>query len=229
MGHDFSSLPDWLPQFTAGYNKLATQNPTRVAPPPAGLSDLPIVEVPAQPVAAQPGVAPPAEAQTDSFAIIMSGDGGWAGLDQDVAAALSAKGIPVVGLDSLRYYWTARTPGGLAADTDRMIRYYLAHFGKQRVLLIGYSQGADVLPFAVNRLPEATRAHVALTAVMGMSEHALFEFHLSSWISDSDSGPATLPEMQSNSRRHVYPCYASTAPTRTTPCVRNSTRKNFMS
>jgi type IV secretory pathway VirJ component len=125
----------------------------------------------------------------------MSGDGGWAGLDQDVAAALSAKGIPVVGLDSLRYYWTARTPDGLAADTDRIIRYYLAHFHKQRVLLIGYSQGADVLPFAVNRLPETTRARVALTAVMGMSEHALFEFHVSSWISDSGSGPATLPEI----------------------------------
>jgi type IV secretory pathway VirJ component len=194
-GHDFASLPDWLPQFTAAYNKLATQNPTtRMAPPPTGLSDLPIVEVPARPTADQPGVAP-AAALTDSFAIIMSGDGGWAGLDQDVAAALGAKGIPVVGLDSLRYYWTARTPDGLAADTDRMIRHYLAHFGKQRVLLIGYSQGADVLPFAVNRLPEATRARVALVAVMGMSEHALFEFHLSSWISDSNSGPATLPEI----------------------------------
>jgi type IV secretory pathway VirJ component len=76
-----------------------------------------------------------------------------------------------------------------------MIRYYLPHFGKQRVLLIGYSQGADVLPFAVNRLPQATRARVALTAVMGMSEHALFEFHVSSWVSDSNSGPATLPEI----------------------------------
>jgi type IV secretory pathway VirJ component len=63
------------------------------------------------------------------------------------------------------------------------------------VLLIGYSQGADVLPFAVNRLPEATKSHVALTAILGMSEHALFEFHVSSWISDSNSGPATLPEV----------------------------------
>jgi type IV secretory pathway VirJ component len=179
-----------MPQFTAGYAKLATQNPTRLAAPPADLSDLPVIEI-----AAQPGAVPTATAPLDSFAIIMSGDGGWAGLDQDVAAALSAKGIPVVGLDSLRYYWTARTPDGVAADTDRLIRYYLGHFGKQRVLLIGYSQGADVLPFAVNRLPQATRARVALTAVMGMSEHALFEFHLSGWISDDNSGPATLPEI----------------------------------
>lgn len=188
-GHD--SEARWLRQLTAGYRSLSTHNPaTRIAPPPAGLSDLPVVEIAAQPVLAGTGATP-----ADVFAIIMSGDGGWAGLDQDVAAALSAKGIPVVGLDSLRYYWTPRTPAGLAADTDRMIRYYLAHFGKQRVLLIGYSQGADVLPFAVNRLPAATRAHVALTAVMGMSEHALFEFHLTSWVSDDKSGPATLPEI----------------------------------
>jgi type IV secretory pathway VirJ component len=208
VSHDLSSPHGWMPQYTAGFNSLAAQNKAaRAAPPPASLSDLPIVEVPAQPVAAQAATAPasaagpnaptpaPAAATSDVFAILMSGDGGWAGIDQAVAAALSARGIPVVGLDSLRYYWTARTPSGLASDTDRMIRYYLAHFGKQRVLLIGYSQGADVLPFAVNRLPEATRAHVALTAVMGMSEHALFEFHLSSWVSDSNSGPATLPEI----------------------------------
>jgi type IV secretory pathway VirJ component len=52
-----------------------------------------------------------------------------------------------------------------------------------------------VLPFAVNRLPDATKTSVALTAILGMSEHALFEFHVSSWISDDTSGPATLPEV----------------------------------
>jgi type IV secretory pathway VirJ component len=174
------------PAFSAAFAKLATPNPSlQVAPPPAALGGLPVIEV-----AAQPG-----SDSSDSFAILMSGDGGWAGLDQDIAAALSAKGIPVVGLDSLRYYWTPRTPDSLAADTDRIIRYYLARFGKKNVLLIGYSQGADVLPFAVNRLPQATRARVALTAILGMSEHALFEFHVSSWIADDNSGPPTLPEV----------------------------------
>jgi type IV secretory pathway VirJ component len=174
------------PSVTAAFSKLVAAGSTRgLAPPPAALGDLPVVEVPAQ-----ANTTP-----SNSFAIIMSGDGGWAGLDQDIAAALSAQGIPVVGLDSLRYYWTKRTPEGLAADTDKMIRYYLAHFGKKNVLLVGYSQGADVLPFAVNRLPQATRDLVALAAILGMSEHALFEFHVSNWISDDNSGPATLPEV----------------------------------
>ena len=190
VGHDFAATALWLPQFGAAYDKLAAGNLMAHAAPPAGLSDLPIIEIPAR---SAPGAAKPAAA--DSFAIFMSGDGGWAGLDQDVAGALAADGIPVVGLDSLRYYWNPRTPEGVAVDTDRMIRFYLAHFAKQRVLLLGYSQGADVLPFAVNRLPAASRAHVGLVALMGMSEHALFEFHLTSWVSDDNSGPATLPEI----------------------------------
>jgi type IV secretory pathway VirJ component len=169
----------------AAFAKLAAANLNRNVAPPTALGDLPVVEIPAKPE------APP----SDSFAIIMSGDGGWAGLDRDIAAALSAKGIFVVGLDSLRYYWTKRSPQGLAADTDKMIRYYLSHLSKKRVLLIGYSQGADVLPFAVNRLPAASKGAVSLIAILGMSEHALFEFHVSSWISDDNSGPETLPEV----------------------------------
>ncbi len=192
--------PAGLPQLFAATDELAAQNPAKPRPlPPAALGDLPVIYLPAQ-----PGVV-----QSDSFALIMSGDGGWAGLDEDVAAALTAKGIPVVGLDSLRYYWTPRTPDAVAADTDRIIRYYLAHLQKSRVLLIGYSQGADVLPFAVNRLPDATRARVALAAVMGMSEHALFEFHLTNWVKDDNSGPATMPEVNRISGMPVLCIYGA--------------------
>jgi type IV secretory pathway VirJ component len=203
-GHTYQPPERWLPQFLAAFDTLVKRSSAALTPPaPVDLGDLPVVEVPAQsggpaqPAGpTQPGAAAqPGAATADAFAIILSGDGGWAGLDKDVALALSARGIPVVGLDSLRYFWSARTPDGLTADIDRMIRYYAAHLNKKRVLLIGYSQGADVLPFAVNRLPAATRARVALAALMGMSEHALFEFHVSSWISNDKSGPATMPEV----------------------------------
>ncbi len=178
--------PAWLPEYAAAFDNLIASGPKRLIPlPPPDLGDLPVIEIAAQ--SGGPGV--------DSFALMMSGDGGWAGLDQGVAAALAAHGIAVVGLDSLRYYWTARTPDGLGGDMDRIIRYYLAHLHKQHVLLIGYSQGADTLPFALNRLPAATRARVSLAALLGVSEHALFEFHLSSWVTDDNSGPATLPEI----------------------------------
>jgi type IV secretory pathway VirJ component len=183
---DYPPDDSWVRKVLAAFATLVARTGAEALPPaPAALGELPVVEVPAR----------PGSATTDTFAIIMSGDGGWAGLDKEVADALSAHGIPVVGLDSLRYFWSARTAEGLARDTDHMIRYYLAHLAKKRVLLIGYSQGADVLPFAVNRLPAATRARVALAVLMGMSEHALFEFHVSSWIANDTTGPLTLPEV----------------------------------
>ncbi len=176
----------WAPQIGAAVEALMASHPAvPLATVPTSLSDLPLVTV----------SPTPGGTVSDTFAIILSGDGGWAGLDKDVAAALAETGIPVIGLDSLRYFWSARTPEGLAHDIDRITQYYLKKLGKERVLLIGYSQGADVLPFAVNHLSDATRSHVALTAVMGMSEHALFEFHMTSWVSDDNSGPATLPEV----------------------------------
>lgn len=173
--------------FVDAFDKLvATLKPSAPAGP-ASLNGLPVIEVPPK-----AGVA-----QTDAFAILISGDGGWAGLDQEVAGALSAQGIPVVGVDSLRYFWTPRTPESAAADLDRIIRYYLTQLHKQQVLLVGYSQGADVMPFIINRLPAETRQHVALGAVMGLSEHALFEFHLGNWVNATqDQGLPTAPEME---------------------------------
>jgi type IV secretory pathway VirJ component len=174
--------------------------PAAAAAEPAALKDLPLVLVPAAPAPAAAASAAPSTARGpaptgDLFAVMLSGDGGWAGIDKEVAAALAADGIPVVGLDSLRYFWTPRTPEGLAADLDRIVNTYAALLSKSRVMLIGYSQGADVLPFALNRVKPETRARIALAAILGMSEHALFEFHMTNWIADDNSGPATLPEV----------------------------------
>ena len=67
---------------------------------------------------------------------------------------------------------------------------------RKDVVLIGYSQGADVLPFVVNRLPAQTRARVRLAAMLGLGERAVFEFHLANWLSQSDDGLPIAPELQ---------------------------------
>lgn len=146
----------------------------------AALADLPLVEVPA---AATTG---------DALAVIVSGDGGWAGLDRELAAALAARGHPVVGLNSLQYFWTRRTPDEAGRDLARLLRHYLARWGKQRILLIGYSRGADVLPFMASRLPADLRARVAVVAQLGPGTTVEFEFHVGDWLRSSDR-PAALP------------------------------------
>jgi type IV secretory pathway VirJ component len=180
VGHNYRGATQWMPQLKAAYASLMASGPRSVPPPPPDLADLPLIEVLA---------SGPAASASDQFAVLLSGDGGWAGLDKEVAGALSERGIPVAGIDSLRYFWKARTPAGLATDIDRIVRYYAYQWKKKRVLLIGYSQGADVLPFAVNRLPAATREIVQVTALIGIGKDASFELHVSNWFGGSGGTP----------------------------------------
>jgi type IV secretory pathway VirJ component len=180
VDNTFRGSLDWLPQYLTAYASLASASGSPVSAPPE-LAELPVVEM-------------PTPRQGDTFAVLLSGDGGWAGLDKAVASELVAKGVPVVGLDSLRYFWTPRTPTGLAADLDRILEYYAAHWHKTHAVLVGYSQGADVLPFAVNRLNEASQRLLAQVVLMAPSPKASFEFHASHWLGAEDDGQPVLPE-----------------------------------
>lgn len=171
-----------------GYQSLNARYAPPPPPPPAAVSDLPIIEIPAE-------LGSTARADlADMMVVMISGDGGWAGIDKELAAAFAKSGLPVIGLDSLRYFWEARKPAGVAADIDRLARFYLARWKKRRLLLVGFSQGADVMPFVVNRLPAATRAHVAMAAMLSPGQRAAFEFHVTNWIQSSSDGLAIAPE-----------------------------------
>lgn len=181
VDHHFVDPRQWQPQLIAAYTTVTAGSRATLPAAPSSLADLPVIEVKAT------GSAP--AGLEDLYAVMLSGDGGWAGIDKEVAAQLSAQGISVVGFDSLRYFWSVRTPAGLASDLDRLIRFYATHWHKGRVLLVGYSQGADVLPFALNRLPAATHSQVALTALIGPGHQAAFEFHLTNWIGSAGGLP----------------------------------------
>ncbi|HBG50775.1 MAG TPA: hypothetical protein DDW89_03045, partial [Gammaproteobacteria bacterium] len=130
---------------------------------------LPLIEVPAM------------GANAPVWALLMSGDGGWAGLDRDLSRLLAAQGVAVVGFDSLRYFWQPRTPEGLAQDLRRILTRYQTRWPDRAVILIGYSQGANVLPFAYQRLPAELQARVARLVLLGPGERAAFAFQVSQW------------------------------------------------
>jgi len=191
VGHGFSVSPRWEPQYVEAYRRIAAETTPAPAGPPAGataggtddLSSLGLVEV----TATGPG--------RDLMAVVVTGDGGWAEIDKRVAARLAEGGIPVIGWSSLKYYWTPRTPEGAARDLGRILDHYGRAWGKRRVLLVGYSFGADVLPFLVSRLPAELRARVALVGLLGLSEQASFEFHVAGWLGVETGHHPTVPEV----------------------------------
>src|SRR6185295_16456228 len=135
------------------------------------LRDLPLTEVPAR------------HAGKDAMAVIVSGSGGYVGLDRKMGNNLAERGVPVVGLSSLAYFWQPRDPDGSAHDLARILDHYLAAWHKSRAIVVGYSQGADVLPFMVDRLPDELRSRVRLIALIGPDGGARFDLHPDGWIS----------------------------------------------
>jgi type IV secretory pathway VirJ component len=160
------------------------------------VTDLPLVEV------------APAMPARHTLAVILSGDGGWASIDRQLGTALAADGVNVVGLNSLKYFWHPRTPDGTAADLARVIRHYLAAWDCRAVLLIGYSRGADVLPFLVHRLPADLLASVRLVALLGLEPSVAFEFHVGDWLGGGDSDELPVrPEVERLSGLRVMCVY----------------------
>ena len=185
VGHGYSVPKNWLPQFKKAFVKLSDIKPIDEHVSADELKDLPLVEV---------------RGKSDNgpvLAVMLSGDGGWASIDRDVSGVLASKGIPVVGLNSLKYFWKHRTPEDCAADLSRIISHYMKLWNKDEIVLIGYSFGADVLPFMASRLPVDQYSHVRLVALLAAGKKADFEFHVMDWVGSGNNrnSQPILPEL----------------------------------
>ncbi|WP_425452867.1 virulence factor family protein [Trinickia dinghuensis] len=133
------------------------------------VSDLPLVELPA----AHPN---------GKLAIVISGDGGWRDLDKTIGEQLQKDGVSVVGWDALRYFWSEKTPEQVSRDLSRVLRVYGARWHATSYALVGYSFGADVMPFAYNRLPAPLRDKVSIVALLGFAKAADFQVRVTGWL-----------------------------------------------
>jgi type IV secretory pathway VirJ component len=186
-GANYPVDPTWMPSLDAAVGKLAAVSHEEAKPValPQALADLPLIEVPAR-----------GGSGGQWFGVFLTGDGGWVGLDKGVSTELAKHDIPIIGWDSLKYFWKRRTPEGAAHDLDRVLRYYAHAWGRSHVLLIGYSQGADTMPFMFNRLPADTHSMVGYTTLLGISDNALWEFHVATWLGKPPKGIPTAPELE---------------------------------
>ncbi|KQX19703.1 virulence factor family protein [Sphingomonas sp. Root50] len=188
VGHGFSVQANWMPQFRAAFDQLLEPQASAAARPAmlANVADLPLTIV-----------ADPAARHSDLMAVMYSGDGGWAGIDRDLAAKLAAAGVPVVGVDSLSYFWNARTPAQAGQDAGRIVEHFSRAWHRPKVIFVGYSFGADDLPYIVAALPPTLRPMVARLSMLGLSGTADFQFHLASWLDIGDTNALpTLPAIQ---------------------------------
>ena len=161
----------------------------------AATPKLPLVEVPSS------------RGTSDTLVVFVSGDGGWAAIDREISKVLADDGMPVVGLNALQYFWTKRTPETASRDLESIIARYLGQWHKSRVVLAGYSRGADVLPAMISRLPAETRTKIRSIVLLGPSPKVEFEFHVSDWLHDTSAGLPVKPEVEKLAPAHILCIY----------------------
>lgn len=125
--------------------------------PPTGkaLSDLPLEEL-------------AAKGTPTTLLILLSGDGGWRDIDKQIGEYLAERGVAVVGLDSLRYFWSRKEPRQIASDLERIADHYREKWKVPSLALAGYSFGAGVIPITWPELEPSTQTRTALIALLGL-------------------------------------------------------------
>ncbi|MFT4578935.1 MAG: type IV secretory pathway VirJ component [Nitrospinales bacterium] len=197
VGHGFSIQKNWMPQFKSAFQKITRGSLKQPKVSLSSLKDLPLVEIPVS------------NNQNDTLAVIVSGDGGWAAIDKEIGNQLALRGIPVVGFNSLQYFWKKRSPNEAAKDLERTLLAYLQAWGKNKILLIGYSFGADVLPFMMNKLDVNLKNKISKLVLLAPGKFAHFEFKVTHWFGSSgSSNPYPLePEIIKEQRTPVLCVY----------------------
>jgi type IV secretory pathway VirJ component len=127
------------------------------------------------------------EGPVKGMAVIISGDGGWRDIDKSIGEWLAQKGVAVVGLDSLRYFWSKKNPKDVAADLALLFDHYGAEFGTDRYAIVGFSFGSDIMPDVWPELPKTIRDRVGVVSLLALGTNADFEVTVEGFIGSASA------------------------------------------
>jgi type IV secretory pathway VirJ component len=82
------------------------------------------------------------------------------------------------------YLGKERTPAEVSQDVARIIRVYRQRWHRDKIVIVGFSRGANLAPFAVARFSDEMRADVTLLALIGLAPTANFKWHWQDVIRD---------------------------------------------
>jgi type IV secretory pathway VirJ component len=113
-----------------------------------------------------------------AFLLFISGDGGWSNLDKTLVDHLAQRGISTVAINTLKYFWSEKSPDRVASDLKRLVDVC----GREGLPLFagGYSFGAEVMPVVLDR-PGLKEIFAGLVLV-SPGPHASFEVSVLDWL-----------------------------------------------
>ncbi|MCJ8154701.1 virulence factor [Chryseobacterium sp. SSA4.19] len=126
----------------------------------------------------------------------LSGDAGFNTFSKSFGENLHALGYDVFALDTKTYFWEKKTPEQTSSDIEDYINHQLKRRKNKKVILIGYSFGADVTPFVYNRFSGDLKNKVQKVFIIGPSKSNDFKIHLKEYFGEEPKGSLqVIPEI----------------------------------
>ena len=112
----------------------------------------------------------------------LSGDAGFNTFSKTFAQELHHQGYDVFALNTKNYFWKKKTPLQASQDTENYLKEVTKNRADKKIIIIGYSYGADVAPFIYNRFDENFQKNIESLMIIGPSKVNDFEIHLEEYI-----------------------------------------------
>jgi type IV secretory pathway VirJ component len=120
-----------------------------------------------------------ADTQDKPLVFYISGDGGMNRFSTELCETINNEGYDVIALNARSYFYSKKTPEQTTIDFGNYLLQKIKVRTNQQIVLIGYSFGADVVPFILNRLPKNIHDKVIVSFLMASSGSTDFEIHWS--------------------------------------------------
>ena len=157
-----------------------------------------------QPTKKLPLIICQSKVSSDFYVIFLTGNGGWKDLAQSVTTYLNSKNISVVAINTKRYLWSEKKPEQIACDLETLIDRFNHKWDQTKVVLLGYSMGAEVIPFAVNSMKEEYRNKLSDIILIGPWQKATFKVNLLDYVMEVNKGKDIYSELLKMKNKMAY-------------------------
>ncbi len=121
-----------------------------------------------------------------SVILYLSGDGGFNSFSSSYCELLGKEGYTVGAINSKTFFWDKKTPNQIAKELTKILEQLLVGRKNQHVYFVGYSFGADVIPFLVNQLTADWKKRLQAIALIEPSTSTDLEIHVSDLLGRSN-------------------------------------------
>ena len=112
------------------------------------------------------------------FVFFISGDGGVRHFFADLCQDIHQAGYTVAALDANGFFWKRKSPTQAAELVSSYLQRELSQRPNVKLVLAGYSFGADAVPFIVNALPFELRQKLISVLLLSPSASTDLEIHI---------------------------------------------------